>query len=252
MPKDQDLSGQQDLFSIDDKGTLDLFISIEREITNWNFQLSETYGKRLDWLLGILNAGMLILYYFVGMVVIKESPVPFIIAIAIFIFSLFLSFYYKGLQLKLRFINQRNFTNYPLIGFVLKKELGENGTILLKRPQALFTVSDKTTSEMIIDWKLFLFTDGFYFPEPFFTRYIADRQHSLQLQGAKSRITAILYILSILQFLILLYTFMDLVFPSFHFWPIAIAIGLVFLLAIPGTIRMKADNYRAKTRIAPN
>ena len=92
MPKDPNLSGQQDLFSIDDKGTLDLFISIEREITNWNVQLSETYGKRLDWLLGILNVGMLILYYFVGIIVIKESPTAFIIAIAIFIFSLFFIF----------------------------------------------------------------------------------------------------------------------------------------------------------------
>ena len=250
MPKDSNLSGQQDLFSIDDKGTLDLFISIEREITNCNVQLSETYGKRLDWLLGILNVGMLILYYFVGIIVIKESPTAFIIAIAIFIFSLFLSFYYKGLQLKLRFINQRNFTNYPLIGFVLKKELVEKGTILLKRPQALFTISTETTTEMIFDWKLFLFTDGFYFPEPYFTRYILDRRHSLQLQVAKSRITAILYVLSILQFLVLLYSFMNLIFPSFQFWPIAILIGLAFLLAIPGTIRMKADNHKERKRMA--
>lgn len=247
--KGPNLSEQQDLFSIDDKGTLDLFISIEREITNWNVQLSETYGKRLDWLLGILNVGMLILYYFVGIAVIKESPVPFIIAVAIFIFSLFLSFYYKGLQLKLRFINQRNFTNYPLIGFVLKKELGETGAILLKRPQALFTISNETTTEMMIDWKLFLFTDGFYFPEPFFTRYILDRRHSLQLQIAKSRLTAILYVLSILQFLILLYTFMNLIFPSFQFWPIGIIIGLFFLFAIPGTIRMRTDNHKARMRI---
>jgi len=249
MPKDQDLSGQQDLFSIDDKGTLDLFISIEREITNWNAQLNETYGKRLDWLLGILNAGMLILYYFVGIIAIKDSPITFIIAVAIFICSLFLTFYYKGLQLKLRFINQRNFTNYPLIGFILKKELGENGTILLKRPQGLFTILPETTSEMMIDWKLFLFTDGFYFPEPFFTRYILDRSHSLQLQVAKSRITATLYVLSILQFLILLYTFMNLIFPSFQFWPLAIVIGVFFLFAIPETIRMTRNNHKARMRI---
>lgn len=252
MPRDPDLSRQQDLFSIDDKGTLDLFISIEREISNWNVELSETYGKRLDWLLGILNAGMLILYYFVGIVVIKESPVPFIIAIALFIISLFLSFYYKGLQLKLRFINQRNFTNYPLIGFVLKKELSENGTILLKRQQDQFTISADTTSEMMVDWKLFLFTGGFYFPEPFFTRYIFDRRHSLQLQVAKARITAILYVLSILQFLVLLYTFMNLIFPSFRFWPIAIVIGLLFLFALPGRIRMKPDNHKAAMRIIRN
>jgi hypothetical protein len=78
MLKDPDLSGQQDLLSIDDKGTLDLFISIEREITNWNVQLNDTYGKRIDWLLGILNIGMLILYYFVGITSIKESPTGFI------------------------------------------------------------------------------------------------------------------------------------------------------------------------------
>lgn len=242
MPKDQNLSVQKDSFSIDDKGTLDLFISIEREIANWNVQLGETYGKRLDWLLGILNAGMLVLYYFVGIIVIKESPTMFIIAIAIFIFSLFLSFVYKGLQQKLRFINQRNFTNYPLIGFVLMKELGEKGTILLKRPQSLFSISTETTNEMIVDWKLFLFTDGFYFPEPFFSRYILDRRHSLQLQVAKSRITAILYVLSILQFMILVYTFMNLIFPSFQFWPVAMFIGLVFLVAIPGTVLMKTNS----------
>ena len=92
MPKDPDLSGQQDLFSIDDKGTLDLFISIERELATWNVQLSDTYAKRLDWLLGILNIGMLILYYFVGTITIKESPITFTIAIVIFIFSLFLFF----------------------------------------------------------------------------------------------------------------------------------------------------------------
>ena len=244
MPKDQDFSGQPELFSIDDKVTLDLFISIEREITNWNVQLSETNGKRLDWLLGILNIGMLILYYFVGITGIQESPVTFIIAITIFIFSLFLSFYYKGLQLKLGFINQRNFTNYPLIGFVLKKELGDTGTILLKRPQSLFTILPETTTEMIVDWKLFLFTDGFYFPEPFFSRYMMDRGYSLRLQVNKSRITATLYILSILQFLILLYTFLNLAFPLFPFWPVAVVIGLFFLIAVPETTRMTANNYK--------
>ncbi|HET9747533.1 MAG TPA: hypothetical protein VFP97_17575 [Chitinophagaceae bacterium] len=213
MPKDQNLSGQQDLFSIDDKGTLDLFISIEQDLTNWNVQLNDTYGRRLDWLLGILNIGMLILYYFVGITAIKESPTAFIVASTVFILSLFLSFYYKGLQLKLRFINQRNITNYPLIAFVLHKELGEKGTVLLKRPQELFTILPETTTEKIVDWKLFLFTGGFYFPEPFFSRYIVDRRDSLLLQVTKSRITVTLYILSLLQFLILLYTFINLILP---------------------------------------
>lgn len=90
MPKDEDLYGQQTLFSINDKGTLDLFISIEREITNWNVQLSETYGKRLDWLLGILNVGMLILYYFVGITmafIFLNPSLPGIFSIEVILFN---------------------------------------------------------------------------------------------------------------------------------------------------------------------